>query len=134
MDADGADQTNLTNDPADDFAPAWSPDGTMIAFTRSSGGDAEIYVMNADGTGQTNLTNNPDADEVSPAWSPDGSKIAYASQTGTSAGEIYAMNADGSGQTNLTNDPADDSRRRGRPTAAGSPSAASTTTWQPMCT
>ena len=59
--------------------PAWSPDGTKIAFTTDRDGNFEIYVMNADGTGQTRLTNNAAADDE-PAWSPDGSKIAFTSR------------------------------------------------------
>jgi TolB protein len=35
MNADGSAQTNLTNNPASDGDPAWSPDGTKLAFTRS---------------------------------------------------------------------------------------------------
>ena len=58
MNADGTGQTNLTNNGADDSTPAWSPDGTKIAFASNRDGNCEIYVMNADGTGQTNLTNN----------------------------------------------------------------------------
>ena len=102
MNPDGSDQTNLTNNPADDSAPAWSPDGTRVAFTSDRGGDLEIFLMNADGSNQTNLTNNS-ADDAFSTWSPDGTRIAFA--TDRPNGEIFVMNADGSEQTNLTNDP-----------------------------
>jgi TolB protein len=69
MNADGSGQTNLTNDPAADDRPAWSPDGTRIAFNSDRDGNSEIYVMNADGSGQTRLTNSLLADWA-PAWSP----------------------------------------------------------------
>ncbi|MDT7947456.1 MAG: hypothetical protein RQ897_03795 [Thermoflexus sp.] len=69
MNADGSGQTNLTNNPAEGWRPAWSPDGRHIAFTSYRDGNGEIYVMNADGSGQTNLTNNPAEDGI-PAWSP----------------------------------------------------------------
>ncbi len=69
MNADGTAQTNLTNNPADDAFPAWSPDGTKIAFDTNRDGNFEIYVMNADGTNPTRLTDNPARDE-SPSWSP----------------------------------------------------------------
>ena len=69
MDADGANQINLTNNFADDERPTWSPDGQRIAFQSDRNGDYEIYVMNADGTNQVNITNNPAADDVMPAWS-----------------------------------------------------------------
>ena len=69
MNADGSSQVRLTNNQNDDLHPAWSPDGSHIAFTSYRDGNAEIYVMNADGSDQTNLTNNPGGD-WQPAWSP----------------------------------------------------------------
>ena len=68
MDADGSDQTNLTNDARRRPAPAWSPDGTKIAFASDRDGNYEIYVMDADGGNQTNLTNDQRATSI-PAWS-----------------------------------------------------------------
>ncbi len=73
MDADGSNQTNLTNNPANNPylapVPAWSPDGSKIAFVSDRDGNAEIYVIDADGSNPANLTNNP-ADDLFPAWSP----------------------------------------------------------------
>ena len=104
MNADGSSQTRLTNNPAYDGDPAWSPDGSRITFQSNRDGNYEIYVMNADGSGQARLTTNP-AHDSWPAWSPDGSKIAFRSNRDGNF-EIYVMNADGSGQTRLTNNPA----------------------------
>jgi len=58
----------LTNNLAKDSEPAWSPDGSKIAFTTDRDGNFEIYVMNPDGSGLKNLTNNPAKDSES-AWS-----------------------------------------------------------------
>ncbi len=69
MNADGSDQTRLTNNAAHDYSPTWSPDGAKIAFTSYRDGNAEIYVMNTDGSGVTRLTNNA-AIDFAPTWSP----------------------------------------------------------------
>lgn len=104
MNADGTNQVNLTNDPAADQGPVWSPDGTKIAFDSGRDGDEEVWVMNADGSNLTNVTNNSVGDSPS-SWSPDGAEILFGSDRDGNA-EIYVMNADGSGQTRLTNNPA----------------------------
>src|SRR5215216_3885635 len=83
MNADYGEEINLTNDPADDLSPSWSPDDEKIAFSSfrdsTEGSDnEEIYVMNADGSGQTSLTDDPAFDRFA-SWSPDGEKIAFSS-------------------------------------------------------
>ena len=88
--------TNLTNNPADDIYPSWSPDGRQIAFISDRDGNWEIYVMNADGSGLTRLTDSPTGD-FDPKWSPDGRRIAF-----MSAHAIYVVSAEGSGLTRLT--------------------------------
>lgn len=99
---DGTGLVRLTDDPAFDRRPAWSPDGSKIAFDRGSedGLATDIFVMNADGSGVTQLTSDPAADFAA-AWSPDGSQIVFASQR-TGDGDIYVMDADGSSEAQLT--------------------------------
>jgi TolB protein len=104
MNADGTGRTRLTDHPAEDFDPSWSPDGSKIAFRSHRDGNVEVYVMDADGTDQTNLTRSPTSD-YSPDWSPDGTRIAFASDRDGDPNEIYVMDADGSNQTRITRNP-----------------------------
>ena len=105
IDTDGANLVRLTNHPARDTQPAWSPDGRKIAFTsdRRNGFSLEIYVMNADGEKPVQLTTDhpPAVNDESPSWSPDGTKIAFASNRGDSY-DIYVMDADGNNLVQLT--------------------------------
>jgi Tol biopolymer transport system component len=91
------------------YAPAWSPDGTKLAFTgydqegSSSGGGAnyDIYTMNEDGSDLRNLTKSSDdvargASQGPPVWSPDGTMLAFEGDDGKTDG-LYVMNADGTG-------------------------------------
>jgi len=106
MNADGSNQTRLTNNPAWDRYPAWSPDGTKIAFVSNRDGNEEIYVMTADGSNQTRLTHNPydRGTAECPAWSPDSKKIVFLSDRGLGCSGLYVMNGDGSNIIMLTDD------------------------------
>nr|MBC7244787.1 PD40 domain-containing protein [Chloroflexota bacterium] len=106
MRGDGSDPRCLTDDPANDMAPTWSPDGKYIAFVSDREGNKEIYVMKADGTQQVNLTQHP-SEDWTPSWSPDGKHIAFASYRDGNW-EIYVMEADGSNVQRLTRNTAAD--------------------------
>jgi dipeptidyl aminopeptidase/acylaminoacyl peptidase len=61
-----------------DVSPAWSPDGTRLAFVSYRDGNSEIYLLDLR-TGQLrNLTNHP-APDTAPVWSPDGTQLAFES-------------------------------------------------------
>ena len=62
MRADGSARTRLTDDPATDSDPVWSPDGQHIAFSSDRGGNFDVYVMHADGTAPARLTTDPKFD------------------------------------------------------------------------
>lgn len=96
MDADGGNPVRLTNDPAIDSHPSWSPDGKRIAFVsnRDHGYD-RIYVMDSDGGNVTRLTE--DSINRYPAWSPDGGTIAFNRNT-----QICVMDTDGQNLVQLT--------------------------------
>ncbi|MBU0495160.1 MAG: hypothetical protein KKB13_25230 [Chloroflexi bacterium] len=110
---DGTDERRLTETSANEMFPTWSPDGSRIAFSASTGEfnttdntkTYEIFVMNADGTGVQQLTNNDVLDDY-PRWSPDGRLIAFGSDLAASEHwEIYVMNADGTDVRRVTTTP-----------------------------
>ena len=94
MDGDGRNQVRLTDNPAEDYDPAWSPDGLRIVFSRNKGG-RHICVMDADG-GNKNLLTHVGFNTL-PAWSPDGRRIAFVSH----GNAIIVMDEDGTNQERL---------------------------------
>jgi len=114
MDADGTNQTNLTNTPdTNEGQPAWSPDGTKIAFTGpgdlnedGSGGLGDIYVMDADGTNRTNLTDTPDFLDYRPSWAPSGAQLTFVREVPgrviSEQQDIFVIDANGENANNLT--------------------------------
>ena len=76
----GQTRTNLTEHPADDIYPSWSPDGTKIAFSSNRDGNYDIWVMDADGSQPKKLTESA-LNEFQPLWSPDGAHILFSGQT-----------------------------------------------------
>lgn len=99
---DGSSLAALTQTPATDIEPDWSPDGNQIVYRTGYASSDEIWKMNANGTGQANLTNNGPVPDERPVWSPAGDKIAFVRGAFNGA-EVYVMAANGSGATRLTN-------------------------------
>lgn len=93
MDADGSHLRALTDNLGVDGGPAWSPDGTKVAFHSDlSEMGTEIYSINLDGTGLHQLT-QLGGHNWDPAWSPGGQRIAFGSLL--SDWMLYAMDGDG---------------------------------------
>jgi Tol biopolymer transport system component len=86
MNADGSGPVRLTSPRRLSFEPAWSADGTRIAYANEPpGGDSDIWVMNADGSGKTRITTRSSYDQQ-PDWSPDGRWLVFLSdRTGKNA-------------------------------------------------
>ena len=106
MNTDGTEAVNVTNNPANDTQPSWSPDGNRIVFVSDRDGDRNIYILEIDTLEITRLTSD-NGDNRSPVWSPDGNKIAFSSDR-FSDFDIMIMNPDGSDQIQLTVDASDE--------------------------
>jgi TolB protein len=86
--------------PGINTAPAWSPDGRMLALTLSKDGNPEIYTVRLGTSEFRRLTTNRGID-TDPTWSPTGREIAFASdRTGTP--QIWVMDAEGANARRLT--------------------------------
>jgi len=93
--------TNITNSPAFDADPSFSPDGRTVVFDSDRDGNQEIYAVNIDGSGLRRLTFDPAGDNH-PAYSPDGTQIIFTSGRDNENADVFVMNTDGSNPVNLT--------------------------------
>jgi len=103
MNPDGSGLTQLTGGPHQ-LQPAWSPDGTKIAYMDRLKDATAIYLMNADGSDSRLLVSDI-FHNVNLAWSPDGTKIAYCSiakeEGSGSQFSLHVINTDGSNEVRL---------------------------------
>ncbi len=96
----------LTDSPADEWLPAWSPAESQIAYMSNAGGEENIFLLTfASGTPLANRealrVTSPPGDYWAPAWSPDGRKLLFhANASGNN--DLYVTDLVGLGATRLT--------------------------------
>ena len=102
------DENQLVNIKNDDgiFEPMWSPNGQMLAYSRSNSGVWNLFRGRPDGSELRQLTSH-DGIDGAPIWSADSSELIFASSRDGNW-NIYRMNSDGSEETTLTDHPAQD--------------------------
>lgn len=108
LSADAQSDVNVTNFASYDSWPAWSPDGSQMAFesNRDDPSFTEIYIIQVDSHYLTRLTADTGFADAQPAWSPLGTRIAFVSDRDSAGFDIYLMNVDGTGVKRLTADSA----------------------------
>jgi TolB protein len=90
----------LTDNAAADVRPAWSADGTRVAFQSNRGKLYQVYVMDADGANERRVSAEG-LDDRHPAWSPNGTLLAVDSGSDT-VREIWTIDLASGARTQVT--------------------------------
>jgi TolB protein len=99
---------NLTQNPAADFMPAWSPDGSQIAFISSRNNESmQIYIMSADGSEVKQITDTDLIPLHKPSWSPDGKRIVFDAKNQDGFGSISIVDLNSFEITSLVDEASD---------------------------
>lgn len=98
--ADGTAVVRLTDHPAADQNPSWSPDGRLIAFSSERTGGGDLYIMDADGNDLRRITDHPSY-EGAPRFTPDATALVFEAERDGRA-EIYRVELDSLAVERLT--------------------------------
>jgi TolB protein len=87
----------LTHSDADEYSPAWSPDGNYLAYISDSASDRQVFITSASGRDVHRLTSVPQSvTDPALAWSPDGQTLALITVAGESTTQgVFLIGADG---------------------------------------
>jgi Tol biopolymer transport system component len=106
MAADGSDQRQITEGEANDWAPAWTPDGSALVFSsdRNETDDRsnDLWIVTLDGSDPQLLFGEPNKDEASAVVALDGARVAFASDREGDARSIYIFDRFENTTTRLT--------------------------------
>ena len=96
MNADGSGARRVTDEEFEESEPAWSPDGSSIAYVQRSPGTSirELWLVRPDGSERRSLTKLGGVAHA-PAWSPDGKRLAFSANVGNNRFDIYTIGLDG---------------------------------------
>lgn len=112
-DADGANADFIFSHPEPIVSPAWSPDGSRIAYVSFENRKPMVFVQDVADTSRRLLANFEGANS-SPAWAPDGERLSL-TLTRDGAAQVYTMRADGTDLVRLTNSPGIDTEAHWSP-------------------
>jgi Tol biopolymer transport system component len=93
FDGPGSEPRRLTDDPALDYNPVFSPDGRWVVFCSERRGNPDLYALDLKKGGQPRLLTDNDSMEDAPAFSPDGRRIVFVSTRDGNA-DIFTMRFD----------------------------------------
>jgi Tol biopolymer transport system component len=94
---DGRNKKQLTGGKPGNFFPAWSPDGTRLAFVSVRNGKREIWTVDSGGRNERLVTEG-----FLPAWSPDGKRLAFTRSDAMGRRQMWVAGADGKKEQQLT--------------------------------
>ena len=106
LSSSGGEATRLTEGPAADDWPRFSPDGRRLAYFSDAKGTNDIYVLDLQ-TKESRMVAASAKDDAFPAWSPDGRKLVYTSNRGENK-DLWVLDLETGVETQLTKDPKDD--------------------------